>query len=92
MAGCLCSGVAAAGQVPARACIPAREDAGCGNMITFLRGRLVTSLPDRACLDVGGVGYEVRIPLSTYDRLGETGREVSVLTHFNVREDEQALY
>ena len=61
-------------------------------MITFLRGRLVTSLPDRACLDVGGVGYEVRIPLSTYDRLGETGREITVLTHFQVREDEQALY
>jgi holliday junction DNA helicase RuvA len=61
-------------------------------MITFLRGRLVTSLPDRACLDVGGVGYEVRVPLSTYDRLGETGREVSVLTHFHVREDEQALF
>ena len=61
-------------------------------MITFLRGRLVTSLPDRACLDVGGVGYEVWVPLSTYDRLGETGREVTVLTHFHVREDIQALY
>ena len=61
-------------------------------MITFLRGRLVTSLPDRACLDVGGVGYEVWVPLSTYDRLGETGREVTVLTHFHVREDVQALY
>jgi holliday junction DNA helicase RuvA len=61
-------------------------------MITFLRGRLVSSLPDRAALDVGGVGYEVFIPLSTYDRLGETGREVTVLTHLQVREDAHVLY
>ena len=61
-------------------------------MITFLRGRLAASLPDRACIDVGGVGYEVYVPISTYDRLGETGREVTLLTHFHVREQEQTLY
>jgi len=61
-------------------------------MITFLRGRLAASLPDRASIDVGGVGYEVYLPLSTYDRLGETGREVTLLTHFHVREQEQTLY
>ncbi len=61
-------------------------------MITFLRGRLTTSLPDRAAIDVGGVGYEVFIPISTYDRLGETGREVTVLTHLQVREDAHVLY
>lgn len=63
-----------------------------GGMITFLRGRLASSLPDRACIDVGGVGYEVYVPLSTYDGLGETGREVTLLTHFHVREQEQTLY
>ena len=61
-------------------------------MITFLRGRLASSLPDRATIDVGGLGYEVFIPLSTYDRLGETGREVTVLTHLQVREDAHLLY
>jgi len=61
-------------------------------MITFLRGRLASSLPDRACIDVSGVGYEVYVPLSTYDGLGETGREVTLLTHFHVREQEQTLY
>jgi Holliday junction DNA helicase RuvA len=61
-------------------------------MITFLRGRLAASLPDRACIDVNGVGYEVFVPISTYDRLGETGREVTLLTHFHVREQEQTLY
>ncbi|HEX2748415.1 MAG TPA: Holliday junction branch migration protein RuvA [Verrucomicrobiales bacterium] len=61
-------------------------------MITFLRGRLASSLPDRACIDVGGVGYEVYVPVSTYDRLGETGREVTLLTHFHVREQEQTLF
>jgi holliday junction DNA helicase RuvA len=61
-------------------------------MFHFLRGRLASSLPDRACVDVGGVGYEVYVPLSTYDRLGEAGREVTLLTHFHVREQEQTLY
>jgi len=61
-------------------------------MFHFLRGILAVSLPDRACIDVGGVGYEVFVPLSTYDRLGETGREVTLLTHFHVREQEQTLY
>ena len=61
-------------------------------MFHFLRGILAVSLPDRACIDVGGVGYELFVPLSTYDRLGETGREVTLLTHFHVREQEQTLY
>lgn len=61
-------------------------------MITFLRGTLVESLPNRAVLEVHGVGYEVHIPLSTYDRLGPVGGETTLLTHFHVRENEQALY
>lgn len=61
-------------------------------MITFLRGTLVESLPDRAVVDVQGVGYECFIPTSTYDALPQVGKAVQLLTHFHVREQEQALY
>jgi len=61
-------------------------------MITFLKGVLVESLPNRAAIDVNGVGYEVLIPLSSYDRLPEVGKPVQILTYFHVRENEQTLY
>ncbi len=61
-------------------------------MITFLRGRLTESLPDRLTVDVQGVGYEVYVPLSTYDRLPAEGQEVKILTHLLVREDAHMLY
>ncbi len=61
-------------------------------MITFLKGVLVESLPNRAAIDVNGVGYEVLIPLSSYDRLPEIGKAVQILTHLHVRENEQTLY
>jgi len=43
-------------------------------------------------VDVNGLGYEVHIPLSTFDRLPETGEAVSLLTHFYVREDTHRLF
>ena len=61
-------------------------------MITFLKGILVESLPNRAAIDVNGVGYEVLIPLSSYDRLPEVGKPVQILTHLHVRETEHTLY
>ena len=61
-------------------------------MITFLDGKLVTALPTQAVVDVGGVGYEVLIPLSSYDKLPTTGQDVRILTHLHVREDAQILY
>ncbi|PYK07170.1 MAG: Holliday junction branch migration protein RuvA [Verrucomicrobia bacterium] len=61
-------------------------------MITFLDGKLVTALPTQAVVDVGGVGYEVLIPLSSYDKLPPTGQNVRILTHLHVREDAQILY
>ena len=64
----------------------------CRRMITFLNGRLVTALPTQATIDVGGVGYEVLIPLSSYDRLPAPGQQVQVLTHLHVREDAHLLY
>lgn len=61
-------------------------------MITFLRGVLVEKQPSGIVMDVGGVGYEVAIPLSSYDRLPSTGQEVRILTVDHVREDAHLLY
>jgi Holliday junction DNA helicase RuvA len=61
-------------------------------MITFLRGKLVESLPTQAVVDVHGVGYEVLIPLSSFDRLPAAGGDVTLLTHLAVREDAHVLY
>ncbi|MFN2477412.1 MAG: Holliday junction branch migration protein RuvA [Chthoniobacterales bacterium] len=61
-------------------------------MITFLSGNLAAALPTQAVIDVRGVGYEVLIPLSSYDRLPDVGQTVHILTHLHVREDAQILY
>src|SRR5882672_5304535 len=61
-------------------------------MITFLDGKLVHALPTQATIDVGGVGYEVFIPLSSYDKLPAIGQPIEILTHLHVREDTQILY
>ena len=61
-------------------------------MITFLEGALVEKDPTRIVLNVGGVGYEVFIPLSSYDKLPSSGDSCRVLTYEHVREDTHALY
>ena len=61
-------------------------------MITFLQGTLSESLPTQIVVDVGGVGYQVFIPLSSYDRLPGVGAPIKVLTHLQVREDAHTLY
>lgn len=61
-------------------------------MIAQLRGRLLRKEPQEAVVDVGGVGYRVTIPLSTFYRIGEPGAEVTLLTHTHVREDALALF
>src|SRR5467141_913647 len=61
-------------------------------MITFLDGKLVSGLPTQATVDVNGVGYEVFIPLSSYDKLPAVGQPIRILTHLAVREDAHILY
>lgn len=61
-------------------------------MISFLRGKLVDVLPTQATIDVNGIGYDVLIPLSSYDKLPAVGGEVQLLTHMAVREDAHTLY
>jgi len=63
-------------------------------VIGHLRGRLLKSSPERVLVDVGGVGYAVRIPLSTYYELEKRDRdcEVELLIHTQVREDAIELF
>src|ERR1041384_5832859 len=61
-------------------------------MISFLNGTLVSALPTQATIDVAGVGYEVFIPLSSYDKLPPVGQPIRILTHLAVREDAHVLY
>jgi Holliday junction DNA helicase RuvA len=61
-------------------------------MITFLHGKLVEALPTQVVVDVNGVGYEVLIPLSSFDKLPSPGSDLKLLTQLIVREDAHILY
>ena len=61
-------------------------------MITFLNGKLVEALPTQVVVDVNGVGYEVLIPLSSFDKIPAPGQPVKLLTQLVVREDAHILY
>ena len=61
-------------------------------MITHVAGKLTAALPTQAIVDVNGIGYELLIPLSSYDRLPPIGQPVQILTHLHVREDAHVLY
>ena len=61
-------------------------------MIGYLSGKLLEKQANTAIIDVGGVGYEVSIPLSTFYELGETGSDVQLRIYTYVREDAIQLF
>lgn len=61
-------------------------------MIGRLRGEIVYKHPPQLMLDVGGVGYELEAPMSTFYDLPAVGESVTLVTHLAVREDAQILY
>ena len=62
-------------------------------MIARLRGKVIEAYPNRLVVDVQGVGYEVLVPLSTFDRLHAVeGLEVDLRTHLHIRETALTLY
>jgi holliday junction DNA helicase RuvA len=61
-------------------------------VIGFVRGKLVVKAPPHLTVDVGGVGYEIEAPMSTFYTLPAVGSEVRLLTHLVVREDAHILY
>ena len=61
-------------------------------MIAYIRGTLVEKEPTRAVVEAGGVGYELLVPLSTYEKLPRTGSEAKLLAYHCVREDDEILF
>jgi Holliday junction DNA helicase RuvA len=61
-------------------------------MIGSLRGKLIEKRPNLVLIDVGGVGYQVVVPLSTFTSLGALHSESTLLIYTHVREDQLALY
>jgi len=61
-------------------------------VIGFVRGKLVIKAPPHLTVDVGGVGYDIEAPMSTFYTLPALGSEVRLLTHLVVREDAHILY
>ncbi len=61
-------------------------------MIGLIRGIILEKQPPQLLVDVNGIGYEIDAPMSTFYRLPEIGQEVTLATHFVVREDAQHLY
>ena len=60
-------------------------------MISFVRGKVARGLPNLLWVDVGGVGYEIHVPMGAFDQAPE-GSDLRVLTHLHVREDAMTLY
>jgi len=69
-----------------------RTDPGCAGMIGQLHGKLLSKHPPQVLIDVGGIAYEVNVPMSTFYNLPATGAEVTLHTHLVVREDAHLLY
>src|SRR5213082_2813748 len=61
-------------------------------MIGRLIGTLAAKTPPQVLVDVGGVGYEVDVPMSSFYNLPAVGERVTLLTHFVVRQDAQVLF
>ena len=61
-------------------------------MIAYIRGTLAEKGPDRVVIEAGGVGYELLIPVSTFDRLPREGGEAKLLAWHCVREDDEMLF
>jgi Holliday junction DNA helicase RuvA len=61
-------------------------------MIAYLSGKLLEKHANTVIIDVGGVGYEVTIPLSTFYELGEPGSEIELRVYTHVREDAIQLF
>jgi len=61
-------------------------------MIGRIQGTLVSVHPPRLLVDCQGIGYEIDVPMSTLYQLPQAGQKITLLTHFQVREDAQQLF
>lgn len=61
-------------------------------MIAKISGRLLEKAPTRILVEVNGIGYEIQIPLSTFEKVGAVNENTSLFTHLHVREDALQLF
>ncbi len=61
-------------------------------MIGQLTGKIIHKAPTETIIDVGGVGYQIHVPVTTFDRLPEVGQTTTLFTYLHVREDALQLY
>jgi holliday junction DNA helicase RuvA len=61
-------------------------------MFSYIKGTLASKMPTQVVIEAGSIGYEIMVPLSTFDSLPMEGESVILLTHFHVREDVQQLF
>lgn len=61
-------------------------------MIVTIRGILAQKIPDEIIIEINGLGYACYISTNTYDNLPKPGKEVALLTYFNVTENSQQLF
>lgn len=61
-------------------------------MISVIKGILIEKNPTYVIIDVHGIGFGVFIPFSSFDKIGNLGSEITLLTHLNVKEDSLTLY
>lgn len=61
-------------------------------MIGYLRGKLLVKHPNQVIVDVGGVGYDLTVPVSTFSGLPQAGEEVALYVHTHLREESLALF
>ena len=61
-------------------------------MLSYLKGKLAEKNPTNITIDINGIGFNIIIPISSYDRLGNIGEDAEILTHLHVREDALILF
>jgi len=61
-------------------------------LISQLKGKLLRKSPAQIVLEVGGIGFSVNIPLSSYEKVGAIGEDVEILTYLHVKEDSLSLF
>lgn len=61
-------------------------------MLSQIKGKILEKSPTRVVVDVGGIGFEVHVPVSTFEKLPELGEQTLLLTHLHVREDIMQLF
>lgn len=61
-------------------------------MISYIQGKLTIKTPTAIVVETGGIGFQLSIPLSTYEALGDIGQDIRILSHLHVREDLLQLF